>query len=476
MPLLLGVLLALAAIEYAIPSAGQVGPFRVEMAARLAAQGETTLAFPPFGEVSAATHRRVPLEVRFTLVGVDLAALRGWVGEASSAEAAWTSALGSLQPLARLFLLRAAGLAVLLGCAGAYLAGGGRRGAAVGALTGGLTVILLAAGVAVDFDREAFRRPRYEGALEAAPWVVGLVEKNWERMGDLGEQMEALANNLSGLSDRLSGLGAMARPPRDLRVLQVSDLHNNPVGVKFITEVVRAFDVDAVVDTGDLTDWGTPLEADLVQGIARLGVPYFFVPGNHDSPELLRELRRHRQVRVLDEGRPAVFRGLSLLGLTDPAAERNDPGPAAPEELQERGRALLERIDSLASPPDVVAVHNGAVAAGLAGKVRVVLYGHDHRLAVREEAGTTFVNAGTTGAAGVRGLQARREVPYSMVLLYFSRTAEGYRLRALDTLEVHGQSAGFALNRILVGDEGNPRAAGEPSTSGPDARPALTGR
>lgn len=115
------------------------------------------------------------------------------------------------------------------------------------------------------------------------------------------------------------------------------------------------------------------------------------------------------------------------------------------------------------------------MARPLAGKVPVVLNGHDHRLSVREAEGTTWIDAGTSGAAGIRGLEERKEVPYSMVLLYFARNAEGYRLRTIDTLEVRGRSAGFTLNRILVGDGGNPKGSGEPLMDG--ARlPASTNR
>lgn len=475
LPVFLGVALALAAVHYLAPAPGRIGPFRVEMGAHLTPQGETTLAFPPFGEVSASTHQLVPVEVRFSLTGVDLPALETWVGESGSAGAALTSAEGSLKQLAGSFLLRALVLAVLLGASGAYLCSGKRSVAAVGAVTGGLTVALLAGAVAVDFDREAFVHPRYEGALEAAPWVIGLLEKNWSRVGTLGDQMESLARNLSGLSEQLGDLAVVARPPADLRLLHVSDIHNNAVGVEFIAEAVKAFGVDAVVDTGDLTDWGTPLEVDLVREIGELRVPYFFVPGNHDSAELVSKLREYRQVRVLD-GPPVNFRGLVILGAADPSSVNNDPAPAPAEELRALGEALAQRIDALPRPPDVVAVHNGLAAGEVAGKAAVVLFGHDHRLAVRESRGTTLIDAGTTGAAGIRGIQNAKEIPYSMALLYFSRTSQGYRLRAVDTLEVRGRTAGFALNRILVGDGGNPEGTGEATSDGSGARPAETGR
>lgn len=473
--LLFGVLLALVGLENAAPTTGRVGPFRVELVARLARPGVTTLAFPPFGEVSAATHRRLPVELRLTLAGVDLPALQEWVGENASADVAWSRATGSLRPLIRLFLLRTALLTTVLGAAGGYLVGRRARDAASGALAACLTVGLLAGGVAIQFDQRAFQRPRYEGALEAAPWVVGLLEKSWDKVGDLGTQIEAVARNLSGLSDQLESLAPTTPAPRDLRLLHVSDLHNNPLGVKFITEAVRTFGVDAVVDTGDLTDWGTPLEAGFVRDLAALHVPYFFVPGNHDSPQLLKTLRRQPRLRVLD-GRPVKFRGLTLWGVADPSSGRNDPEVAPPDELRALGRTLAEEVEAWPAPPDLIAVHNPILAESLAGRAPVILHGHDHRLKVREVDGSVLIDAGSTGAAGVRGLSEQGETPYSMALLYFSKTPEGYRLRALDTLEVRGRSGGFALNRILVGDGGNAGTPGEPLMKAPGARPAPTGR
>lgn len=338
MPILLGVFLALIAIQYGLPSAGRVGPFRIQLGARVAGDGQTTLSFPPFGEVSALTHRRIPLEVRLTLVGVDLPELKNWVGEKNTPKAALTSAEGALGPLAWSYLWRTLALAAGLGAAGAYLGFGRRQAGLTGAVAAVLTVGVLAGGTALTFDREAFARPRYQGALEAAPWMIGLLEKSWGQVGSLGAQMEAVARNLSGLSDQLSGLTTVGRPPRDLKILHVSDLHNNPLGSQFIAEAVKSFGVDAVIDTGDLTDWGTQVETGLVEEITRLGVPYFFVPGNHDSPELLRELRRYPSVRVLGT-KPVTFRGLTILSAPDPSSVQNDPSVAGAQVFAELARS-----------------------------------------------------------------------------------------------------------------------------------------
>src|SRR5690625_7615199 len=38
-----------------------------------------------------------------------------------------------------------------------------------------------------------------------------------------------------------------------------------------------------VLDTGDVTSWGTEAESAILAPIGRLDVPYVFVAGNHDS-------------------------------------------------------------------------------------------------------------------------------------------------------------------------------------------------
>ena len=42
-----------------------------------------------------------------------------------------------------------------------------------------------------------------------------------------------------------------------VRVLHVSDIHNNPVAFDFMEQIINNFNVDFVIDTGDITDYGT---------------------------------------------------------------------------------------------------------------------------------------------------------------------------------------------------------------------------
>ena len=102
-------------------------------------------------------------------------------------------------------------------------------------------------------------------------------------------------------------MAAWASPPAPspddadtLRILHISDIHNNVAAMNFVQELAADFHADAVIDTGDLTDYGLPVEATLSKGLARLPMPYLFVAGNHDSAGHRARRPRPPQRDILD--------------------------------------------------------------------------------------------------------------------------------------------------------------------------------
>src|SRR5690606_37169728 len=89
-------------------------------------------------------------------------------------------------------------------------------------------------------------------------------------------------------------------------------------------------------------------------------------------------------------------------------------------------------------PPHVLLVHNPELAEPFAGRIPIIVSGHTHTIWLRQRGETVWLNPGTTGAAGVRGLQARQEVPYSLILAYLTRSPATGRchVTATDTLRV----------------------------------------
>lgn len=108
---------------------------------------------------------------------------------------------------------------------------------------------------------------------------------------------------------------------------------------------------------------------------------------------------------------------------------------------------VVNRIDQIAPGVDIALLHNDKMARALAGHVPVILFGHNHRMAITQQEGSILVNAGTSGAAGLRGLQTT-QIPYSVVLLHFRPDENGQnRLVAADAISVSNLEQGFTLDR-----------------------------
>ena len=127
--------------------------------------------------------------------------------------------------------------------------------------------------------------PRYTGLLTRAPAAVGDIDRVLDRFGEYREQLGDLVDNMATLYLAGRDLPVFEANSRLIRVLHVSDVHLNPEAFDLMERLVEQFEVDAIADTGDLTDWGTDPEAQLVARIGQLRVPYVYVRGNHDSPQ-----------------------------------------------------------------------------------------------------------------------------------------------------------------------------------------------
>ena len=175
-----------------------------------------------------------------------------------------------------------------------------------------------------------------------------------------------------------------------------SDLHNNLLALPALDRAVGSRPLFFV---GDLTSSGSPFEFNLVRRVVRIGHPFVFVSGNHDSDALVRRMALAGGIVLTQRGRlradggygPVVVRvrGLRVAGYADPferkASERfkgtNEPTPDAAqrEEFRDWLRPLLGHVD-------VVMVHEPQLAADAADELRrippsrplVLLTGHTH--------------------------------------------------------------------------------------------------
>ena len=424
---------AVSAFEVAV----QLVPFR---------SGDTVIFIPPVGELSAATHW-LPLQLKITLLNVDLELLvEGLESMAGVQNLAFLE--DQLREKLTFFVLRTTGIVFLCGAGSVYFLARQRRLRRClfgGLLAAALFMALFFGTLVLPYNIDAFNSPRYTGIIGAAPWVVNLSEQTMATITALGEQLEVMTANLHDLSEQLEQVQPAASQ-NGLRVLHVSDIHNNPAAFDFIEKVAGSFRIDLIIDTGDLTDYGTELESELVNRVVSLPVPYLFVPGNHDSPQAIEAMRREGII-VLENSMVEV-EGLRVAGIADPSSAGPEMTIAPDYVLRRVAVEAKAALPGGEERPDVVAVHHPAMGLPFQGEVPVILSGHNHRASVNFEGDSTLINAGSTGAAGVRGLQAPRDNPYSMVVLYFNPSGEDrLSLAMADLLSVQQYQDSFTLKR-----------------------------
>jgi predicted phosphodiesterase len=472
------VVFALVGAAGALALAGRVpahvGPFDTTMAARPSLHGNTVVQLAPLGTIELDTHDwPIRLDLRVEELGLTEAeriADNPQVIDNLGDDVA-DDVRGALVSL----VLRCALVATVGGVVGALAARLGWRSALVGLATGALLVIGAGAGAAATFDTNAVAEPRYTGLLSRAPAAVGDVEDIIDRFGEYREQLSDLVGNVVTLYLAAEDLPTFAPDDDTIRVLHVSDIHLNPQAFDLMEQLTEQFDVDAIADTGDIVDWGTGPESQLLGQIGDLEVPYVFVRGNHDSRSTQRAVADQPNAVVLD-GDAAEVAGLRFWGIGDPRYTPNKDQAGSGPSQRERAEAFAPEVaDDLAAaePPDVdvVLVHDARIAADVGGEVPLVLAGHTHepgdeRIEPAEEdeestdtdtteeppPDTRLLVEGSTGGAGLRGLQGDEPKPLQASVLYFDPDTR--ELLAYDRLSVKGLGeTGATIDRhILVQD------------------------
>lgn len=425
------------------------GPFLVQLSTSWLSEGETQLHFPPVGRVFFKTHL-LPVKLQLTLLSIDLQTLEEWMGEIADRERLKDELKSQALTWLRIFVLRVLGLAALGG--GLALLAWRRQVSwfARGSLLGLIIALAIILFIYFSFNVEALQHPHYVGMLEAAPWIVGLVENGLQNLDNLGQELKVIAGNLDILFSQAARLEDWRNIKDEIVVLHISDIHNNLVALEFVKEIVDRFPVDMIVDTGDISDYGTALELELTGSISAWGLPYVYIPGNHDSPAIISRMQEFPNV-ILLKGGSVNLEGIVITGMMDPAAMTRDIAPASGSLTLEYQEKLTALVDSLATKPQIVAVHNRLIAQPLFGKVPLIIHGHDHAIRMDIINGTVIVDAGTSGAAGIRGFTTEEDIPYGLALLRFGVDETGARLlRAVDLIKVYNREKGFIIERRII--------------------------
>ncbi len=454
-----------------------VGPFRAHFAITPALTGGTEVAIPPLGKLHLATHAG-PAHLSIGLDILDQQRTKELVSSPTGLAKASGGALEDVQHGVLRLAYQVAGVSILGALALAAIVYRSTRRVAA---AGGLSLVILAVTALVSlgtFRPAAIEEPRYEGLLVNAPAVVGDARRIAGRYEEYRTELQRLVQNVGRLYSTISTLPVYEPDSSTIRVLHISDMHLNPGAWSVVRTVAQQFNVNFIVDTGDINDWGSQAEASYMNSIAGLQKPYVFVRGNHDSESTAAAVARQPNAKVLDNSSVTID-GLTIVGIGDPrftpdkAAPGNLPGADHDQVEINAGQALVNSIVEMNRTPDIALVHEPAAAGPLAGYCPVVLAGHLHQREVRRldppggtpkgTPRTLLMVEGSTGGAGLRGLETKEPLPLALSVLYFDRNRA---LQAYDDIRVGGMGqTEVNLERHVVKDDTSSQPSGSPSPS-----------
>lgn len=280
------------------------------------------------------------------------------------------------------------------------------------AVVAGSIALLLPPHESLDTPEYYAHGPDIPGALEA-------LESAQDSSQTLDQELDAQLVGLARLVSAPAGRVVLEGQPH---AIVASDLHNNILALPILERVGRGRPLFFV---GDLTDRGTRLESDLVHRVVRMGNPFVFVSGNHDSDAQSRRLARDGAIvltergRLLPSGRHGrlVVRvaGLRVAGYSDPFERRSaddfrDRYNDEPSDQQKE--AFAAWLQGVIGKTDVVMVHEPELAETALETIRedppteplIMLTGHTHKAAVERIGALTIVNGGSVGAGGTGNL------------------------------------------------------------------------
>ncbi|GAA3157228.1 metallophosphoesterase [Blastococcus jejuensis] len=427
-----------------------IGPFDATLAFRPLGGG-AQVAVPPLGSLAVDVYDG-PLRLEIQLQRVDQERARALATD----PVRLAGVVDRVSEDLRSGVIRLVWTTALLAIAGAALASlVVLRRPRESLIAGGVTTALLVgtAGIGVATWRpDALSAPTYTGLLVNANSLIGSAEDIVARFDAYRASLEDLVANVGNLYATLATLPDPGGADDSVALLHVSDLHLNPAGFDLVRQVVDQFGVDAVLDTGDITDWGSQPENQLITRVGTLDVPYVYIRGNHDSAATARLISEQPNGVVLN-GEAATVAGIDIAGVPDPRFtpdKSTGDDDAGEDVLINTGEALAEVAEAQPEPPAIAMVHDPKMAPPLDGVVPLVLSGHTHRREVSTmDEGTLLMVQGSTGGAGLRGLQGEEPTPLSCTVLYLDPDTGA--LRAYDEITLGGLGeTEVTIQRVVV--------------------------
>src|SRR5437763_15708016 len=276
-----------------------VGPFGAEFSLRPSLSGGTTVQIPPLGSLDLRSHRG-PAHLEVHLDALDQKRTEALVTNPNGLNQASQNAVVDVQRGVTRLALQAAAAALLGALALGALIYRDMRQIAICGVVAMVVVASSAVAALATFRPNSVEEPQYHGLLANAPAVIGDARNIANRFDAYKAELQRLVNNVSRLYGTVSTLPVYQPDAGTVRVLHVSDLHLNPAVWPIIQTVVQQYQINLVVDTGDINDWGTAMESSFVDSIGTLGVPYVYIRGNHDSVLTAAAIAKQRNAVVLE--------------------------------------------------------------------------------------------------------------------------------------------------------------------------------
>jgi predicted phosphodiesterase len=310
--------------------------------------------------------------------------------------------------------------------------------------------------------RGTFDEPQYYAFGPDIPRALDAVEAAQRSTRALDQELDAQLVGLARLVTNPAELTPLADRPS---ITIASDLHNNFLAAPILE---KATGEGPLFFAGDLTDRGSPLEAQLVSRVTSLGDPFVFVSGNHDSDSLQRDLARRGATVLTERGQlqpdgtfgdvVVEIEKLRVAGYRDPFERRQSenfkdryqPSPT-PEQQDAFTSWLLGIIDEV----DVVMVHEPALIEPALTILEddppdhplVFITGHTHEASLDHSAGVTVINGGSVGAGGTGNLTEPTD--YGLARLIYTTEPEFQPLAAdLITIDPGDGSSSASRERL----------------------------
>ncbi|HXA58620.1 MAG TPA: metallophosphoesterase [Streptosporangiaceae bacterium] len=451
-----------------------IGPASVALSVRPAWSGGTVIEIPPLGTLYLDSHWG-PLRLSAQVAELRPEPAQRIIENPGELDRLSGTISGEVAHGLIVVALRALAAGVICGMLAGLVVFRSWQAAVLGGLSAFSGILSLGMLAWATFNPSSVTEPRYTGLLAGAPQFVGDARTIVHRFSEYRAQLARLVGNVSRLYEAASTLPTYEPDPSTVRVLQVSDIHLNPLAWSIIRPIVRQFQIQLIIDSGDLTDHGSHPEEKFANDISTLKVPYVFVRGNHDSLATQKSVARQPNAVVLD-GTSRTVEGLRIWGVGDPRftpdkTTRDDSvGASSMSAEGVRQAALL--ASSPGPKPDIVVVHDPLEGAAFDGIAPLILTGHVHVRSTRLlPLDSRLFIQGSTGGAGLRGLEGEHPTPIELSILYFDRAT--HRLQGWDDLKLGGLGLTSAqIERTLEDHPNRPIPALPPSIT-PSGDPAA---